>query len=141
MVIIFTCLDMADDSGFVNIPIIGQLKLSGLALEEAQKEVAIKINSILISAYVTVRLGGLRYSILGEVSRPGKYTIMQNQVTIFEAVANAGDLTMVARRDDIVLVRQYPDGSKLHTINMLDQNIINSPITLYSPMMLFIFSH
>ena len=58
---------------------------------------------------------------------------MQNSVTIFEAIANAGDLTTVAKRDEILLVRQYPDGSQIHKINLLDRNLLGSEYYFLRP--------
>ena len=83
--------------------------------------------------YVRVRLGGIRYGALGEFNRPGKYTILQNRVTIFEAIANAGDMTTLAKRSEVVLVRQYPEGSRAYTINLLDKDINSSEYFFVRP--------
>ena len=58
---------------------------------------------------------------------------MQNQATIFEAIALCGDLNVVARRDQIRLIRQYPDGTRIHKLNLLDQSIIGSPYYFIQP--------
>jgi polysaccharide export outer membrane protein len=83
--------------------------------------------------FVRVRLGGIRFSALGEFARPGKYTVLQNRVTIFEAIATAGDLTVVAKRDNIMLIRQYPEGSKAHRINLNNKEIMNSEFYFVRP--------
>ncbi|MEP1954333.1 MAG: sugar transporter, partial [Algoriphagus sp.] len=70
---------------------------------------------------------------LGEFNRSGKYTILQNRVTIYEAIAFAGDLSRVAKRDEIVLLRQYPDGSQMHKINLLDRELLGSEFFLLKP--------
>ena len=53
--------------------------------------------------------------------------------TIFEAIALAGDLNMVAQRDQVSLIRQYPDGTRIHRLNLLDQSIIDSPYYFIQP--------
>jgi polysaccharide export outer membrane protein len=83
--------------------------------------------------FIRVRLGGLRFSALGEFSRPGKYTVLQNRVTIFEAIATAGDLNVLAKRDDIMLIRQYPEGSRAHRINLNNNEIMNSEFYFIRP--------
>ena len=83
--------------------------------------------------FVRVRLGGVRFSALGEFNRSGKYTILQNRVTILEAIAFAGDLNRVAKRDEILLVRQYPDGSQIHKINLLDRELLGSEFYFVRP--------
>lgn len=54
-------------------------------------------------------------------------------MTIFEAIANAGDLTTVAKRDEVLLIRQYPEGTRLHRINLLDRQIVASPFYFIQP--------
>jgi polysaccharide export outer membrane protein len=54
-------------------------------------------------------------------------------MTIFEAIANAGDLSTIAKRDEILLIRQYPEGTKLHRINLNDRMVINSPFYFIQP--------
>lgn len=124
-----------DNEGMVEIPLIGKLKIVGLTTEETkklvEKEVLRYVN--LNEFFVRVRLGGIRFSALGEFNRSGKYTILQNRVTIFEAIAFAGDLNRTAKRDEILLVRQYPDGSQIHKINLLDQNLLGSEYFFLKP--------
>ena len=102
-----------DQDGMVNLPLIGELKLVGLNLKEAQSLIETELEKYVTKGnyYVRVRLGGVRYGALGEFVEPGKYTILQNRVTIFEAIANAGDMTNVANRSEVLLIRQYPEGA------------------------------
>lgn len=124
-----------NDLGLVEIPLIGEVKLLGLTTDQAkeiiEKEVLKYVNKN--EFFVRVRLGGIRFSALGEFTRSGKYTILQNRVTIFEAIAFAGDLSNLAKRDEILLVRQYPDGSQIHKINLLDRELLGSEFYILKP--------
>ena len=122
-----------DDSGYVSLPIIGKINLEGMNIFEANEKVQSTFNEYLTNVYTTVRLGGLRYSVLGEVNRPGKFMVLQNRMTIFEALANAGDLTEVAKRDEVTIMRQYPDGTRIHKVNLLDEKVITSPYYYIQP--------
>ena len=102
-------------------------------LEEAKAAINTQVSTLFKSFYLQVKLGGIRYSALGEFRSPGKKVILQNQATIFEAIAASGDLTQVAKRDEIKLIRQYPDGTRIHTLNLLDQSIISSPYYFIQP--------
>ena len=53
--------------------------------------------------------------------------------TVFEAIANAGDLTILAKRDEVLLIRQYPDGTRLHRINLVDRELVRSPFYFIQP--------
>lgn len=124
-----------DEEGTVELPLIGKIKLDGVSTDQAkqlvEKEVTKYIN--VGEFFVRVRLGGVRFSALGEFNRSGKYTILQNRVTIFEAIAFAGDLSRVAKRDEVLLVRQYPDGSQIHKINLLDRELLGSEYYFLKP--------
>jgi polysaccharide export outer membrane protein len=122
-----------DDSGYVYLPIIGKVNVMNKTLSEAKAEIDRHVVKYFSKYYLVVKLGGIRFSAIGEFKRPGKYTILQNQATIFEAIALAGDLAMVASRNDIKIIRQYPEGTKIHTINLLDKNVIHTPFYFIQP--------
>ena len=63
---------------------------------------------------VIVKLANFRVTLLGEFYKPGKYMVYQDNITIFQAIAMAGDMTDYAKRSDVVLVRQTKTGSKIH---------------------------
>lgn len=124
-----------DDNGNVELPMIGEVALVGLTTKQAKSLIENKLKQF-ISAddfFVRVRLGGIRYSALGEFNRPGKYTLLQNRVTIFEAIANAGDMTVLAKKDKVHLIRQYPEGSKTHIINLNNAAIMKSEFYFLKP--------
>ncbi|SDD81371.1 protein involved in gliding motility EpsA [Algoriphagus faecimaris] len=123
-----------DKNGMIKLPIVGDVMVKDLTLEEARVAIEEKLREFLKNEiFVKVKLGGIRYAALGEFRRAGKFVVLQDRMTIFEAVANAGDLTNIAKRDQILLIRQYPDGTRLHRINLNDRNIIRSPFYFIQP--------
>ncbi|RPA66579.1 sugar transporter [Cyclobacteriaceae bacterium YHN15] len=124
-----------DDRGIVELPLLGEIKLSGLTTQEAkgliENEMVRFVNKE--DLFVRVRLGGIRYSALGEFRVAGKHNILQNRVTIFEAIANAGDLTELAKRNELVLVRQYPEGSRMFKIDLNNKNLLSSEFYFIQP--------
>jgi polysaccharide biosynthesis/export protein len=124
-----------DEYGVVELPLIGEVNLLGKDLKEAKIQIEEKLKQFVTAGnfFVRVRLGGIRFSALGEFNNPGKQAILQNRATIFEAIATAGDLSVIAKRDEIVLIRQYPEGSKVHRLNLNDRNILNSEFYFIKP--------
>jgi len=124
-----------DDEGYVDLPLVGEVKMVGMSVKEAKFAIEKKMEKFINkdNFYIRVRLGGMRYAALGEFNRPGKYTILQNRVTIFEAIANAGDMTTLAKRREILLIRQYPEGSITYTIDLLSDNIKKSEFFFIRP--------
>jgi len=122
-----------NEDGTIELPFVGEINVHGQTLEEAKASINAEVSKMFKSFHLQVKLGGIRYSALGEFSSPGKKVILQNQATIFEAIAASGDLTQVANRNEVRLIRQYPDGTKIHTLNLLDQSIISSPYYFIQP--------
>jgi polysaccharide export outer membrane protein len=121
--------------GFIELPLVGQVNLRNQTLMEAKESIAKELEKYFINNdyFIRVKLGGIRYSALGEFRRPGKFVVLQDRMTIFEAIANAGDLTIAAKRDEVLLIRQYPEGTKLHRINLNDRHLIHSPYYFIQP--------
>jgi polysaccharide export outer membrane protein len=117
-----------NENGDLELPVIGMVNVEGKTLAETKPAIADSIakKAGIIDPYVTVKLGGIRFTAFGEFNRPGRFGILQNDVTIFEAIANAGDLTVLADRQHALLIRQYPDGQKIHEIDLTDRSLITS---------------
>lgn len=123
-----------DALGNIRLPIVGEVNVKDKTIDEARMAIEEKLKAyVKTELYVKVKLGGIRYSALGEFRRPGKFVVLQDRMTIFEAIANAGDLSPVAKRDEVLLIRQYPEGTRLHKIDLLDRHMIESPFYFIQP--------
>lgn len=124
-----------DKEGFIELPLVGKVNLRNQTLSEAKESISDELTKYFINNdyFIRVKLGGIRYSALGEFRRPGKFVVLQDRMTIFEAIANAGDLNVAAKRDEVLLIRQYPEGTKLHRINLNDRHLIHSPYYFIQP--------
>jgi polysaccharide biosynthesis/export protein len=123
-----------DKDGNVRLPIVGYVNVVNKTIDEARIEIETKIKEYVTSElFVKVRLGGIRFSTLGEFRSPGKFVVLQDRLTIFEALSLAGDLNIAAKRDEILLLRQYSEGTQLHRINLRDRQLIRSPYYFIRP--------
>ena len=122
-----------DDSGYLELPVLGKIALLGLTVQQAQNRVQKEVDRYFTEAFVKISLGGIRFSVIGEVLRPGKFSVMQNRVTILEAVASAGDLKPDANRRRVQLIRQYPGGSRVVVLDLTNQNLLTSPYYFVRP--------
>ena len=120
---------LVDNNGYIEFPTVGQLQIGGLTKTEAETLIKSKIRSHFSSdPIVNVRFTNYKISVLGEVARPNTYTISNEKVNLFEALAMAGDLTIYGRRDGIKLIREENDGTKkIVPINLNDAELIYSP--------------
>ena len=122
---------LVDNDGYINFPIVGPLKVGGLTKSEAEELVTEKIRPYLAEAekpVVTVTMASYSVSVIGEVARPGSFQVSREKITILEALAKAGDLTIYGVRDRVKLIREDATGKKsIVTLNLNDANIVNSP--------------
>lgn len=122
-----------DDSGYLELPVLGKIKVVGMTILQAQAAVQKEIDKYFTEAYVKIGMGGIRFSVMGEVLRPGKYTVMQNRLTLLEALANAGELKPDANRRRVQLIRQYPGGSRVVVLDLTDRTLLASPYYFVRP--------
>ena len=122
---------LVDNDGFINFPIVGKLKVGGLTKSEAEQLVTEKIRPYMAESenpVVTVTMASYSVSVLGEVNHPGTFQVSREKITILEALAQAGDLTIYGVRDRVKLIREDATGKKqIETLNLNDANIVNSP--------------
>lgn len=126
-----------DDHGNIRVPVLGEIAVIGQTLEE----VRLKIEKQLLAEYfnkeadifVIVKLAGLRYTINGEVALPGTKSLFQEKVTILEAIANSGDITITGNRKEVVIVRQKPQGTEMHTLDLTKVDVLQSPYFYIQP--------
>ena len=122
---------LVDNDGMINFPIIGKIHVAGLTKTECEDLIKSKIQPYLArteNPLVSVRMSSYRITVIGEVNRPGVIPVATEKISLVEALAEAGDITIFGKRDNILLVREDKTGEK-HKIrlNMNDANLINSP--------------
>jgi len=126
-----------DTHGNIRIPILGEINVLGYATEEIRKIVEKKLLEEYLNAstnlFVTVKLAGLNYSVTGEVVTPGQNVLFQERATILEALANAGDVTITGDRENVLIIRQYPDGKKIHSVDLTKKSLLTSPYFYIQP--------
>ena len=122
-----------NDQMKIDFPFTGPIDLSGCNLTMAKKRIKIALFPYLKEANIVVKLANTQFSILGEVRSPGVINMQKDQVTIFEAIAQAGDITPFGKRKKVKLLRQTPQGEKIYTIDLTDKNIVNSDVYYIYP--------
>lgn len=122
---------LVDNKGCIEFPVIGTIKVGGLTKSACEKLIHDKIQRFMNAEenpIVTVRMSNYKISVLGEVDKPGMFTVSNEKINIFEALAQAGDLTIYGVRDRVKLIREDEKGHKyVYTLNLNDAEIINSP--------------
>ena len=120
---------LVDNEGNINFPVLGELKLGGLTKREAEQLILDKLKPYMKEMpIVTVRMVNYKISVIGEVARPGTFTISNEKVNLLEALAMAGDMTVYGLRDNVKLIREDANGKQqIVTLNLNNAETILSP--------------
>lgn len=118
---------MVDEKGMIQLPLIGSVKLEGLTTSQARELIQSKLVNYLKEPVVSIRLINFRVSVLGDVSRPGVYPVNNERVNVSEALSMAGDLSITAVRNNVLLVRETDGKRQYIRLNMQSKELFNSP--------------
>lgn len=122
---------LVDNEGNIDFPIIGTLHVAGLTKNECENLIVEKVKPYLAAEehpVVTVSMSSYRVTVAGEVNTPKVVPVTTEKMSVLEALAQAGDLSIYGRRDNVLLIREDATGQKsAHRLNLNDANIINSP--------------
>lgn len=121
-----------DSAGDIVFPVLGKIHIAGLT----RREVAEKITADLVRAdlvkdpIVTVEFANTGISVIGEVKSPGRYEFNKDHLTVVDAIAMAGDLTLNGMRDNILVMRDNGGGERqAYRVSLLDaQSLASSPV-------------
>ena len=119
---------LVDDNGDINFPLVGKIHLVGLTKPEAIHLIQSKISHYVDDPIVNIRFLNYRIFVMGEVNRPGAYTVSDERISIPEALSIAGDLTIYGNRRDVVLCRVENGEKKFYHIDMTSSSLFFSDI-------------
>ena len=115
------------DTGYIEMPVLGYLKVGGLTLPQVKQLVESKVKVYLKDAYVLVKAPGFSYTTLGEIASTGTHTFTGEELHIIDALAQAGGITDYGLRDQVVIMRQKPEGIYSYTVDLTRDDILGSP--------------
>lgn len=118
-----------DEQGYLDMPIIGKIYCGGKTRSEVAAEIADKIikGGHLSDPSVNIQFADMFVTIVGEVTRPGRYNISTDRISLFDALAMAGDLTVYGQRNDVTVIREE-NGVRTHKqLDLTKQDIFTSP--------------
>ena len=120
---------LVSNEGTIDFPGLGRLQVIGMTKSEAEDMIREKLMPHFTEEpIVTVRMSNYKIAVLGEVARPGSFTVSNEKVNIFEALAMAGDLTVWGVRDDVKLIREDANGKReIISLNLNNAEVVTSP--------------
>lgn len=120
-----------DTDGYINFPVLGKIKVEGMTREQIAEYLTgqLKEQELIKDPVVTVEFMNLGVSVLGEVNRPGRISINRDNLTILDALSEAGDLTIFGKRENVLVLRQENGKQRVYGINLCSaEHIYSSPV-------------
>lgn len=115
-----------NDSGYIDIPIIGKFYAEGYTINELQKALQVEADKYLINSRIIVKLLNYKLTFLGEIAQQGILQVQENQINLVEAIAQMGGITDFGNRKNILIMRTTKSGYLTYRIDITDRAIIES---------------
>lgn len=119
--------------GTVSLPLIGRVKMSGLTKEEASHLLQEKYSNYLKEPQVNVDLLNQRIYVIGEVNRPGIVPLVNETMTLIEAIAQAGDFNVYGKRTSVKIMRSNNVNQTISTVDMTKLASLSSSDLMLHP--------
>jgi len=118
---------MVDPDGNIEFPTLGTIKMGGLSREEAKVFLKNELASLVIDPKIEIRFLNFKVTVIGEVNRPSSFVVPTERITVLEALGLAGDMTAYALRENVLLIRETPEGKVIHRFDIGKKEILSSP--------------
>jgi polysaccharide export outer membrane protein len=120
-----------DVNGNIRMPILGEINVLGYTTKEVRVKIEEKFANYFMkedSYFVSVKLDGIKYTIMGEINSPGPKVVYQNQLSILDAITFSGDIPIGGDKKNVEVIRISPNGNKKVTIDLTSIDALNSEI-------------
>ena len=120
---------LVDSKGEIDFPILGPIKVAGKSREEVIQLLKEKLSPGYIkNPTINIRITNFKVNVLGDVAKPGAYTIPNERVTILDAISLAGDLNISGKRDNVLVTREEGNVKKEYRVDLRSKNLYTSPV-------------
>ena len=120
------CYIVGED-GDIEMPVLGKIHVAGLKRSEAEQAIKERLETQVLNPLVQVGMVGAKVSVLGEVQQPGQVPMTGDRLTLFEALAAAGDLTPYGMRKNVLVSREKDGKMEFARLNLNNPDVYTSP--------------
>lgn len=122
-----------DEQGDINFPVIGKIHIAGLTRYQVAETIEKRLiaDNLVKDPVVTVEFANTGISVIGEVTKPGRYEFNKDHLNIIDALAMAGDLTLLGQRENVVVMRGKGDNYEVHRVNLTDMEALSKSPVFY----------
>lgn len=118
---------LVDQTGHIDFPVLGKIKLSGLTIRESKELMSNRLKDYVKDPVVETRIINFKVTLLGEVGRTGPVISHNQKLNIIEAIAAAGEIPITGRKDNVLIIRQKGDQREFARINLNSKDVFKDP--------------
>lgn len=118
---------VVDKQGYITMPVLGKIQVAGKTTDEVGAEILAEISKDVKDPFVEVAFVGFKVNVLGEVKEPGTKLVSKERYSIFDALADAKDLTEYGKRENVMLIREENGAKHIYRFNLNDVKTLESP--------------
>ena len=126
-----------DEQGYIELPVINKIYVEGKTFKEVKKDIQTKLLEkqfkSLDNIFIKVKLAGIPYTIIGEVNNPKTGVLYKEQPTLFDVIGDAGDLSQVANRNKVIVVRTENGKQVKKELDLTRADVVDSPYFYVRP--------
>ena len=122
---------LVNKDGDINFPVLGEIKVAGMTRTQLTEMLEKRLRSegedgaYVKDAIVTVKFLNYKISVLGEVNKPGNYSLNSDRITVLEALALAGDMTIYGQRENVHVIRDNNGQTQNLIVNLKSSDLFN----------------
>lgn len=118
---------LVEADGKIELPFIGRIRAEGLTRLQLADTITNLMKDYTKNPIVNVKFLNYGYSVLGEVNHPGRFEMDNERTTIFDAIAMASDLTLLGKRNNVLVIREVDGKREFGRVDLLSKDIFKSP--------------
>lgn len=118
---------LVDREGYINFPVIGKVYVIGLTRLQLAEKLEEMISKYVENPLVNVQILNFKITVVGEVNRPGPFTIKNDRITILDALGMAGDLPITGNRKNVLVIRDNNGQKEINRLDLTDPAVFASP--------------
>lgn len=118
---------LINEKGIISFPFLGHIKAEGYTRMAFTDTLTNRLRQYIDSPTVSIRFLNYRITVLGEVMRPGAFSIPSERVTVLDAIGLAGDLTIYGKRNNIRVIRNVNGVRQTGLLDLNKGDIFGSP--------------
>lgn len=124
---------LVDSYGKIDLPVVGSFKVAGMTVPQIRDTLKIKLGKYLENPSVRVIFDNFKITVLGEVQKPGVYTVRNERLTLPEALGLAGDMTIYGNRKTVLLIREENQKRNFIRLDLTNRSFFDSPYYFLNP--------